>query len=367
MGPYQDSLDEVYQGLDGQGSTVLEMDGYRGLLLVAKGVGILCLVRGREDDAFRQVLEAQLETLSQELSEGAALATIDDVLSAAGKPTRAAVVKGAWTARLATKLSYKGSLVSLYVGLRNDTGAILNNVRLQLHYDRDALALASVRPKMLVSKGRVSMGNVPPRKDQRLEITFVPELCMSSKIRAVATYTDVEGQQVTVPAKTVPIEVECPYIEPGGEMDEARLLTMSEEGLGQSGLRVFTYGIDVDRNALFKMAVQLVVERGPMKVLELDDESLMRSEAWFLGSGEGGTPRVLVRVASHGADHLLELFVTSDHGATATGLLTFLAGEFMDTAASEMPGKRVERVRDATTLEDVAAWPSLLDYKIMGE
>ena len=104
-----------------------------------------------------------------------------------------------------------------------------------------------------------------------------------------------------------------------------------------------------------------------MKIIELGDESLMRAEAWFIGSGEGGSPQVLVRVSSHGADHLTEVFVTSDDGPTATGLLTYLAGEFLDSAASDMPGKRIERVRDSATLEEIAVWPSLLDYKVMGE
>jgi hypothetical protein len=47
--------------------------------------------------------------------------------------------------------------------------------------------------------------------------------------------------------------------------------------------------------------------------------------------------------------------------------LTHLATEVMDSAASGMPGKRVERVRDAATLDEMAVWPSLLDYKVMGD
>jgi len=125
--------------------------------------------------------------------------------------------------------------------------------------------------------------------------------------------------------------------------------------------------MDVDMKDLFDIAVRLVVEQGPMKVISLEDESLMRSEAWFLASGVGGVPTVMTRVSAHGVDHLLELFVTSDDGATATGLLTHLASELLDAVASEMPGKRVEKVRDAATLEDIAVWPSLLDYKIMDE
>ena len=93
----------------------------------------------------------------------------------------------------------------------------------------------------------------------------------------------------------------------------------------------------------------------------------MRSEAWFVASGVGGEPTVMTRVSAHGVDHLLELFVTSDDGATATGLLTHLASELLDAVANEIPGKRVEKVRDEATLEDMAVWPSLLDYKIMDE
>ena len=220
---------------------------------------------------------------------------------------------------------------------------------------------------MLVSHGRISLGNIPSRKEIIVEVSFLPELCISSNLNVMATYTDVEGRSVHVPARTIPVAVECPYIEAGTDIEEDRLLSMAEEGLGHSGHRVFNYGLDVDHQDLFEIATRRVVELGAMKVLELDDTSLMREEAWFLASGEGGTPRILVRVSSHGADHLLEVFVTSDDGATATGLLTFLAGDILDAAATDMPGKRVERVRDAATLEEMAVWPSLLDYKVMGE
>jgi hypothetical protein len=190
---------------------------------------------------------------------------------------------------------------------------------------------------------------------------------MSSKLRVLVTYTDMEGRTIHVPTPTMTVEVECPYIQGGGEMEEEMLLSVSETGLGSTGRRVFDYGMDVDHEDLYSLAVELVSEQGAMKVLDIKDESLMRAEAWFLGTGEGSSSQVLVRVADHGADHMLELFVTSDDGTVTTGLLTHLAGETMDRAASSMPGKRVERVRDAATLEEISVWPTLLDYRIMGE
>jgi hypothetical protein len=292
---------------------------------------------------------------------------VEDVVAAAGKPDRASVVKDAWTSRLETRVSYRGSVLVVGIVLHNDTDHIMNNVRMRVIHDVDALTLDSIKPKALVYQGKIALGNVPPRKEMDLEVSFLPELCISSNITVIVNYTDVEGRTVHVPSRKLPVAVECPYIEPLGEVDEERLLSISEDGLGFSGRRVFNHGLDVDHRALLDIAIRLTMERGPMKVIELEDESLMRAEAWFMGSGEGGSPRVLARVSSHGADHLLEVFVTSDDGPTATGLLTFLASEILDTAASELPGKRVERVRDSATLEEISVWPSLLDYKVMGE
>ena len=123
----------------------------------------------------------------------------------------------------------------------------------------------------------------------------------------------------------------------------------------------------MDNLDLYKIARKSIAELGPLMVLELDDTSLKRAEAWFLGSGDEGSPEILIRVSSHGTDRLLEVFVTSDDGATVTGLLTFLTGEILNAAATEMRGRRVERVRDAATLEEISVWPSLLDYKVMGD
>ncbi len=367
VGPYQESLDDLRSKMGGQGSAVMEVEGRRVLIGVRATVGLLCVLRGREDDAFRDTLFRRLDDLSLDSSTEAALGVIEDVLAAAGKPDRAEVVQDAWTSHLEASITYRGSVLVLGIVLRNDTDHIMNNVRLRVVHDEDALTLDSIKPKVLVSHGKMTLGHVPSGKQQDLEISFWPELCMSSNIRVMMNYTDVEGRTIHVPTRSIPVAVECPYIEAGGDVDEDRLLSMSEDGLGSSGRRVYNYGLDVDHLDLFKIAVRLVVERGPMKVMDLEDESLMRAEAWFIGSGEGGSPKVLMRVSSHGADHLLELFVTSDDGATATGLLTYLSGEIMDTAASEMPGKRVERVRDPATLEEISVWPSLLDYKVMGE
>ncbi|UCC92313.1 MAG: PKD domain-containing protein [Thermoplasmata archaeon] len=367
IGPYQDSMEEVRKGLRGDGLAVLELDGHRVLLALRSGVGAMCVIRGREDDGFRANIRDLLSSLFQDRSTEGALSVLEDILASAGPTDTAVVVHDAWTAKLTANLTYQGSVVLLDVRLRNDTDHILNNVRLRLDHDKDALSIQSITPKLLSSHGRLSLGNVPPRKEHKVAVSLVPEICMSSTVRVMVTYTDREGRTVHVPAPTMPVEVECPYIEAGTDMDEERLISMSEKGLGFIGRRVFNYGMDVDHQDLYGIAVGLVVEQGPMKVMDLDDESLMRAEAWFLGSGEGGTPQVLVRESTHGADHMLEIFVTSDDGAVATGLLTYLASEVMDTAASEMPGKRVERVRDAATLEEISVWPSLLDYKIMGE
>jgi hypothetical protein len=367
LGPYQDSVEEIRKGLRGDGLAVLELDGHRILLALRSGLGALCIIRGREDDGFRAGLRDQLSNLFQDRSTEGALSVLEDILASAGSGGSAEVVRDAWTARLASDMTYQGSVVMLDIRLRNDTDHILNNVRLRLYHDEDALSVQSVTPKLLSSHGRMSLGNIPPRKEHKVAISLVPEICMSSSVRVLATYTDMEGRTIHVPSPTQTVDVECPYIEGGGEMDEEKLLSVSEKGLGFTGRRVFNYGMDVDHQELYGIAVRLVVEQGPMKVIDLDDESLMRAEAWFLGTGEGGSPQVLVRASSHGADHLLELFVTSDDGAVATGLLTHLATEVMDEAASKMPGKRVERVRDAATLEEIAIWPSLLDYKVMGE
>jgi hypothetical protein len=367
MGPYGEPIEEVRKGLRGDGLAVLEVSGHRVLVGLRSGLGALCVLRGREDEAFRVGLRERLAELFKDRSTEGALSVLEDIIAAAGPADTAEVVRDAWTARLDLERYYQGAIVLLDVRLRNETERILNNVRIRLYHDEDALTIQSITPKTLMTKGRIAIGNVPPGKEHMVAISLVPEMCMSSKVRLMATYTDMEGRSVNVPSLTKMVNVECPYLEFAGDVDEENLLEVHETGLGYSGHRVFDYGMDVDRKALFELAVRLVVEQGPMKVLSLEDDSLMRSEAWFVASGAGGQPTVMTRVSSHGADHLLEIFVTSDDGATATGLLTHLATEVVDAAATEMKGKRVEKVRDAATLDDIAVWPSLLDYKVMDE
>ncbi|MCK4970134.1 MAG: hypothetical protein KAS77_06395, partial [Thermoplasmata archaeon] len=289
VGPYQEALDKVRSNMGGEGSAVLEMDGYRVLVGIHGSTGLLCVLRGREDDAFRDTLYRRLGDLSMDGSTDAALGTIEDVLAAGGRTDRADVVEDAWTSHFETSISYRGSVLVLEMTLRNDTDHLMNNVRVRVDHDQDALTMDSIAPKLLLSHGRISMGNIPSRKEITAEVSFLPELCISSNLNVMATYTDVEGRSVHVPARSIPVAVECPYIEAGTDIEEDRLLSMAEEGLGHSGHRVFNYGLDVDHQDLFKIAKRRVAQLGAMKVLELDDTSLMRVEAWFLGSGEGGT------------------------------------------------------------------------------
>ncbi|MCJ2540172.1 MAG: hypothetical protein LN414_02755, partial [Candidatus Thermoplasmatota archaeon] len=367
MGPYADSIEEVRKSLRGDGLALMEVQGRRVLLGLRSGIGAICILRGREDEAFRMGLREHLGELFKDRSTEGALGVLEDILASAGPSDTAEVIQDAWTSRLDVERSYQGSVVLLDVRLVNETDRILNNVRLRLYHDEDALTIQSITPKMLMTSGRIAIGNLPPGKVHKVAISLVPELCMASKVRLMVKYTDMEGRSVSVPSLSIAVDVESPYLEFAGDVDDENLLAVHETGLGFSGHRVFDHGMDVDMKELFDIAVRLVVEHGPMKVISLEDESLMRSEAWFVASGVGGEPSVMTRVSAHGVDHLLELFVTSDDGATATGLLTHLATELLDAVATEMPGKRVEKVRDAATLEDIAVWPSLLDYKIMDE
>jgi len=367
VGPYQEALDKVRSNLGGEGSAVLEMDGYRVLIGIHGSTGLLCVLRGREDDAFRDTLYKRLGDLSIDGSTDAALGAIEDVLAAGGETDRAKVVQDTWTSHIEANISYRGSFLVLDVTLRNDTDHNMNNVRVRVDHDEDVLTIDTIVPKLLVSHGRISLGNIPSRKENKLEVSFIPEMCISSNINVMATYTDVEGRSIHVPARAIPAVVESPKVEAGTDIQDDRLLSMSEDGLGSSGHSVLNYGLDVDDMDMYKIARKSVVELGPLMVLELDDTSLMRAEAWFIGSGEGGSPEILIRVSSHGTDRLLEVFVTSDDGATVTGLLAFLTGEIINAAVTEMSGRRVERVRDAATLEEISVWPSLLDYKVMGD
>jgi PKD repeat protein len=367
LGPYQEALGNVLSPGDGETEAMVEVEGRRVLVAFKQGTGVLCVLRGREDASYRKSVMEALDSLLVDTSEGAALNVIGDLVAIAGKPARAEVVKGAWTARIKATVGFKGSMVVLSASLRNDTQETLHNVRLRLAYDKDALSMSAIEPKLLASKDKISLGNMPPGKEQKLRIHFMPELCISSNIDAVGEYTDIEGRQVVVPAKPMPIEVECPYVGPGLAPNDEELLELAADGLSHQGRRAFVHGMEVPREDIFKLAVRKAAETGAAKVKELDEPKLMRSEAWLMGVGEGGTPRILVRISSHGTDSIIEVFVASADSAIATGLLTHITTEVVDAVASEFKGLGFDRIRDTATLEDLEVWPSLLDYSIEGE
>ncbi|MCK5252480.1 MAG: hypothetical protein KAQ96_06000, partial [Thermoplasmata archaeon] len=56
MGPYADSIEEIRKGLRGDGLALMEVQGRRVLLGLRSGIGAICILRGREDEAFRMGL-----------------------------------------------------------------------------------------------------------------------------------------------------------------------------------------------------------------------------------------------------------------------------------------------------------------------
>ena len=63
IAPYGKSIEEVRKGLRGDGLAVVEVDGHRVLIALRSGIGVLCVVRGREDETFRSGLRDHLTEL----------------------------------------------------------------------------------------------------------------------------------------------------------------------------------------------------------------------------------------------------------------------------------------------------------------
>jgi hypothetical protein len=250
--------------------------------------------------------------------------------------------------------------------IRNDTDALMHNVRADLSYDHDALALASVRPRLLVSQDRVSVGNLPPGKSTELEVSFIAELCLSSPMSVLVSYTDPEGHRVQVPARPMRVDVHPPRLQSAGAPTDQELLALASGGLSQSGRRGFTYAVEAARAGVHAIGVRKARDAGLVVVRELDSQETMRSESWLAGAAVEGGARAIARVSAHGADRLLEVFVASDDASIVVGLLTALSGAIMDAVGSESQVAVLQRVRDARLLSDLEVWPTLLEYELDG-
>ncbi len=128
------------------------------------------------------------------------------------------------------------------------------------------------------------------------------------------------------------------------------------------------HALDAPRGDFHDLAVRKAKDAGLALVRELDEPELMRKETWLLGEGSAVPPsKVLVRVSTHGTDHLLEVFVASDDAASVVGLLGHLSMELLDSVRSGMPGAAFDRLRDPRMLSDLEVWPTLLEYAVEGD
>ena len=366
LAPVQEAVSGLLASGASSSDTTLEVDGRRVIAAVLGGLGIVCVIRGKEDLQLRPQLMEMLAKLPSDPRKEAAVAVVEELVSSAA--ARAKVVKGAWTAHIKAAVGFKGSSITLGVQLRNDTDATMHNVRMELGYDHDALRIGAVRPKLLVSQDRVSVGNVAPGKSLELEASFDAELCLSSQVVVTASYTDPEGRRVVVPARPAQVDVRPPELRPAGALPDKGLVGMAAGGLVHSGRRAFSHALDAPRGDFHDIAVRKAKETGLAVVRELDEPELMRKETWLLGEGSGGPPsKVLVRVSTHGTDHMLEVFVASDDAASVVGLLGHLSMELLDSVRSGMPGAAFDRLRDPRMLSDLEVWPTLLEYAVEGD
>ena len=366
IGPVQKAVMDVLAARDATNDATLEVEGRRVIVMARDGMGVVGIIRGKEDGDLRPQISAALDNMHAHPDRDGALEVIEDLLAASGGGARAEVVKGAWTAHLHARVDFKGHHVVLEAFIRNDTDALMHNVRADLSYDHDALALASVRPRLLVSQDRVSVGNLPPGKSTELEVSFIAELCLSSPMSVLVSYTDPEGHRVQVPARPMRVDVHPPRLQSAGAPTDQELLALASGGLSQSGRRGFTYAVEAARAGVHAIGVRKARDAGLVVVRELDSQETMRSESWLAGAAVEGGARAIARVSAHGADRLLEVFVASDDASIVVGLLTALSGAIMDAVGSESPVAVLQRVRDARLLSDLEVWPTLLEYELDG-
>jgi hypothetical protein len=366
LAPVQGALSGLLASGASSSDTTFEVEGRRVIAAALGGLGIVCVIRGKEDARLRPQLMEALARLPTDSRKEAAVAVVEELVSSAA--ARADVVRGAWTAHIKVAAGFKGSSVVLGVLLRNDTDETMHNVRIELGYDHDALHIGAVRPKLLVSQDRVSVGNLAPGRSLELEVSFETELCLSSQVAVTANYTDPEGRHVVVPARPAQVDVRPPRLRPAGALPDMGLVDMASGGLAHAGRRAFSHALDGPRGEIHDLAVRKAKEAGLALVRELDEPELMRKETWLLGEGAGGPPsRVLARVSSHGTDHVLEVFVASDDAASVVGLLGHLSMELLDSVRSGMPGADFDRLRDPRLLNDLEVWPTLLEYAVEGD
>jgi len=358
---------DVLAARDATDESTLEVDGRRVIVMARDGMGVVGIIRGREDSELRPQISAALDNMHAHPDRTDAMVVIEDLLAAAGGGARAEVVKGAWTAHLRAHVVFKGHHVVLEAFIRNDTEALMHNVRVDISYDHDALALVSVRPRLLVSQDRVSVGNLPPGKSTELEVSFDAELCLSSPMSLIVTYTDAEGRRVQVPAKPMHVDVRPPRLAPSGAPTDSELLALADGGLPHKGRKAFEYATDAQRIDMHSLAVRKVKDAGLMVVREVESQETMRTETWLAGTTVEKGARAVVRVSTHGADRLLEAFVASDDASVVVGLLTSLSGTIMDSVGSAAPAGALKRVVDARKLSDLEVWPTLLEYELDGE
>ncbi len=367
IGPVQKAVLDVLAARDATNDATLEVEGRRVIVMARDGMGVVGIIRGREDGDLRPQISAALDNVHAHPDRDGALEVIEDLLAASGGGVRAEVVKGAWTAHLRAHVGFKGHHVVLEVFVRNDTDALMHNVRIDMSYDHDALSLVSVRPRLLVSQDHVSVGNLPPSKSAELEVAFTAELCLSSPMSVLASYTDSEGRRVQVPIKPMRVDVRPPRLAPAGAPTDQELLELAGGGLPHSGRKAFTYAAEVPRAGVHAVAIRKARDAGLAVVRELDSPETMRTETWLAGAAVEGRARAIVRVSAHGADRLLEVFAASDDAAVIVGLLTSLSGTIMDSVGSATPVAALERVKDARLLGDLEVWPTLLEYELEGD
>ncbi len=234
------------------------------------------------------------------------------------------------TIKIKTGTELYGGYVLYNVSITNESSHIINDVALDLLYEKNLLHLIKSEPKYIIQNGQILLGNISDFETKNLLIYFYPKSCTkSTSINCHVLYQNYQGKSVYKLLEYKEIRVICPSIRSDLDINYEMLKKLSEL-LPNKGSRVYEIQNDFDTKKLVHFARKVIENHDFKFVCTLYTRDKNNYEIWYYGKAKISTDEIIIKLSILPEDKTLQLFVATKNEDVLTGLFAEFGSKFKD-------------------------------------
>lgn len=243
------------------------------------------------------------------------------------------------TIKIKTGTELYGGYVLYNISITNESSHIINDVVLDLLYEKNLLHITKCEPNYIIQSGQILIGNISELETKNLLIYFYPKSCTkSTSINCHVLYQNYHGKSAYKLLEYKEIRVSCPSIKSDFDIN-TEIIRKLIKLLPNKGSRVYEIQNDFDTKKLVHFARKVIENHDFKFVCTLYTRDKNNYEIWYYGKAKISIDEIIIKLSVLSEDKTLRVLVATKNEDVLTGLLAEFGSKFEDEIKKNGRGK----------------------------